>query len=100
MILTHFHQPCVAICPVNRSDECPHDRTLPFDQRRPTCATIRFILTASLGENGFVYHPSGFMRGGGPAIEPAARRSGDRSDALFARVATVAKIGKRLNGAV
>ena len=63
MVPSHFQQPCVAICPVNRSDEYPHDRTLPFDQRPPSSVTIRFRLTASLGENGFVYHPSGFIQG-------------------------------------
>jgi hypothetical protein len=53
VVASHFQQPCVAICPINRSDKSPHDRTLPFDQRRPQCVTIRFGLTASLGQNGF-----------------------------------------------
>jgi hypothetical protein len=30
MIASHFQQPRVAICPINRSDECPHDRTSPL----------------------------------------------------------------------
>jgi hypothetical protein len=31
VIPSHFQQAGVAICPVNRTDECPHNRTLPFD---------------------------------------------------------------------
>jgi hypothetical protein len=39
VIAPHFQQAGVAICPVNRTNECPHDRTLPFDPWR-SCLTI------------------------------------------------------------
>jgi hypothetical protein len=38
-------------------------------------------MTASLGENGFVYHPSGFMRGGGPpSSRPPAGEGPEKTD--------------------
>jgi len=33
VIPSHFQQAFIAICPIHRTDNCPHDRTLPFDQR-------------------------------------------------------------------
>jgi hypothetical protein len=32
VIPSHFQQAFIAICPTHRTDDCPHDRTLPFDQ--------------------------------------------------------------------
>jgi hypothetical protein len=82
MIAPHFQQPRVAICPVDRGDECPHDRTLPFDQRRPSCPGIRFGLTAFRDKNRFVKCPNGFVETWRRPDNPA-RRSGGRSHALF-----------------
>ena len=41
VIPSHLQQAGVAISPINRTDDCPHDRTLPFHQQRRSCLANR-----------------------------------------------------------
>jgi hypothetical protein len=69
MIASHFQQPRVAICPINRSDECPHDRTSPLTNGDDPTRHL-FPADCVAGENGFVRCPSGF-------VEPSRRGGGE-----------------------